>query len=406
MMFSQFIARRYLFSKKSTNAINLITGISVAGIAIGMTALILELAVFNGFEGLLTGLFNKFNPDLKVTPVEGKFFSRDSLLEEKVVNLSEVKSLSATLEEIALFDHDGNIAFATIKGVDEAYKDATGIGNTITSGEFTPRLPNGQPGAVLGQNIKIKLGISFHTPFTNLKVYVPRTKKRSILDQPFKTAFLHPTGAFSFQQEYDNKYVFSHLQFVEQLIDKPGHLSAYELALTEGADLERVKKELKALLGADFKVQDRYEQDEAFFKLMKLEKWMFYALFVLTLILIAFNMIGALWMIVLDKKKDITILKALGASDITVRNIFLNEGVLISMIGIVIGSLLAIILYWYHTQYGLIAIPEGFIVDRYPMELRMTDFIISAFTMLCIGLLASIMPAKRARKISAIIREE
>lgn len=405
MIFSQFIAQRYLFSKKSTNAINLITGISVAGIAIGMAALILELAVFNGFEGLLSGLFNKFNPDLKVRTIEGKFFERDSSTMAQITSLEGVEAVSATLEEIALFDHNGNIAFATIKGVDESYTDVTAIRSNIVSGEFLP-LVEGQAGAILGRNIKSQLGLSIEDPFSDLKVYVPRTRRRTILDQPFKTAYIKPTGVFSFQQEYDNQYIFSDLHFVERLIDKMGQISAYEVALYEGTNTDAVKYKIQKIFGEDFKVQDRYEQDEAFFKLMNLEKWMFYALFVLTLILIAFNMIGALWMIVLDKKKDISVLKALGADDHTVRNIFLGEGILISNIGILIGSILAILLYWYHTQYGLIAIPEGFIVDRYPMELKFFDFIIAAGTMLCIGLLASIMPAKRARKISAIIREE
>lgn len=405
MMFSQFIARRYLFSKKSTNAINLITGISVAGIAIGMAALILELAVFNGFEDLLSSLFNRFNPDIKITAREGKFFQEDSLTKVKIKQIDGVDLVAESLEEIALFDHDGNIAFATIKGVDSNYVQVTGIQETIISGSFNTKSAR-QPGAVLGNNIKNKLGISFQNPFTDLRIYVPRTKRRTLLDQPFKSMSVVPTGSFSFQQEYDNQYVFSHINFVQGLIDKPGMLSAYEVLLDEGADLEKVKKELSSVLGEDYEIKDRYQQDEAFFKLMKLEKWMFYALFVLTLILIAFNMIGALWMIVLDKKQDISVLKALGASDQTVERIFLGEGILISNIGILIGSVLAIGLYWYHTQYGLISIPEGFIVDRYPMVLKWMDFVIAAVTMLCIGLLASFMPARRARRITSVIRAE
>ncbi|MDX1685533.1 MAG: FtsX-like permease family protein [Saprospiraceae bacterium] len=405
MIFSQFVARRYLFSKKSTNAINLITGISVAGIAVGMAALILELAVFNGFEGLLSGLFNKFNPAIKITAEQGKFFDSDSSTREDILNIQGVESISETLEEIALFEYEGNIVFATIKGVDDHYEQVTGIASRIISGEFATRV-NGSSGAVLGANIRSRLGISLQNPFESIRVYVPRDRRRTILDQPFKTAYIKPSGVFSFQQEYDNQYVFSDLEFVERLIGQQGKLSAYELKLNDDADVEDIKDQIGLIMDEGFKIQDRYEQDEAFFRLMNLEKWMFYALFVLTLVLIAFNMIGALWMIVLDKKTDITILKALGADDVTVRNIFLGEGMLISNIGIFIGSVLALVLYWYHTQYGLIAIPDGFIVDRYPMELRFSDFIIAAITMICIGLAASIIPAKRAQKISAVVRAE
>ena len=405
MIFSQFIARRYLFSKKSTNAINLITGISIAGITVGMAALILELAVFNGFESLLAGLFNQFNPDIKITASSGKFFQSDTAVRSRILRIDGVSSVSEVLEEVALFDHEDNIAFASIKGVDENYDKVNNIESTIVTGTFDPGF-TGEPGAVIGVNLKNRLGISIQNPLSSLKIFVPRQKRRTILDQPFKSAFLRPTGAFSFQHEYDNQYIFSSLEFVENLLNKRGQRSAYEVGVSDNAQIALVKKELRSLMGDDYIVQDRKEQDAAFFRLMNLEKWMFYALFCLTLILIAFNMIGALWMIVLDKKKDIAILKALGADSQTVYRIFMNEGLLISGIGIIIGSLLALGLYYYHTNYGLIAIPDGFIVDRYPMKLLWTDFIVATITMLCIGLLASWMPARRARKISAILRVE
>jgi lipoprotein-releasing system permease protein len=405
MIFSQFIARRYLFSKKTTNAINLITGISIAGITVGMAALILELAVFNGFESLLAGLFNKFNPDIKITATSGKFFESDSLIKTKLLNIEGVLHVSEVLEEVALFDHEDNIAFASIKGVDANYLNVNNIKSTIISGEFDPG-HKGDPGAIIGVNLKNRLGISIQNPLSNLKIFVPRTKRRTILDQPFKSAYLRPTGAFAFQHEHDNQYIFSDLSFVENLLNKQGQRSAYEVSVDNGASIAKIKSDMSEMLGSEYLIQNRMEQDAAFFRLMNLEKWMFYALFCLTLVLIAFNMIGALWMIVLDKKKDISVLKALGADSNTIYRIFMNEGLLISGIGVIVGSVLALALYWYHTQYGLIAIPDGFIVDRYPMKLIWTDFVIASITMLCIGLLASWMPARKARKISAILRVE
>lgn len=399
-----YIARRYLFSKKSTNAINLITGISVLGITVGTAALILELAVFNGFETLLSGLFNQFNPAVKITPAEGKFFELDSLQLNTIHEMEGVLNVSQTLEEIALFEYGGNTVFASIKGVDSNFVHVTGLENVILTGSFQTQTPTG-PGTVVGSILRNRLGLSMQNPLESLKVYVPRKKKMTLLDRPFKTAYTRPTGVFSFQQDYDNQYIFSDLGFVQGLLDQPGRYSALELAVEE-KDVARVKKNLQSLLGDNFRIRDRYEQDEAFFKLMNLEKWMFYALFCLTLVLIAFNLIGALWMLVLEKKKDISILKSLGASSSDVFRIFASEGLLISVLGIALGSLLAIGLYYYHVEFGLITIPEGFIVDRYPMDLRWSDFVTAGLTMLAIGWLAAFLPAQRARKISSFVRSE
>jgi len=403
--FPLFVAWRYLFSKKSTNAINLITGISVLGITVGMAALILELAVFNGFEELLSGLFNRFNPSLKVIPENGKFFEADTFLLNKISDVPGVVSVSETMEEIALFEYDENTVFATIKGVDANFTEVNALETSLINGDFITRDSN-SVGAVVGATLRSRLGISLQNPFTSLKIFVPRKKKRTLLDRPFKTSFIKPTGIFSFQQDYDNQYIFTDLDFVRKLLELPGQVSFLELKVDEEYNVASVKRQVAEIVGEGFKIKDRYEQDEAFFKLMNLEKWMFYALFCLTLILIAFNMVGALWMLVLEKRKDISVLKSMGARDQTVFSIFINEGMLISVIGIVAGSILATGLYYYHTMYGLITIPDGFIVDRYPMVLKAKDFLVAGLTMLVIGFATSYMPASRAKKISSFVRTE
>lgn len=400
-----FIALRYLFSKKSTNAINLITGISVLGITIGMAALILELAVFNGFEQLLSGLFNQFNPQMKITLNEGKFFNVHEDLVTSLQAMDDVEAFSFTLEEIALFEYDGSTVFANIKGVDSSFSKVTDLESAIISGDFVTQ-PEEGIGAIVGATLRNRLGISLQNPFRQLKVFVPRKKKRTVLDRPFKTSFLQPTGVFSFQQDYDNQYIFSDIDFVRNVLSLQDQASALELKLTDGADEEKLTGQLASVLGDQFDIKNRYEQDAAFFKLMNLEKWMFFALFSLTLLLIAFNMVGALWMLVIEKSKDISVLKSMGARDGLIFQIFITEGLLISTIGVVLGSVLAIGLYYYHIQYGLISIPEGFIVDRYPMELRWTDFIIAGITMGLIGFMASYMPARSARKKTSFIRSE
>ena len=261
-----YIARRYLFSKKSTNAINLITGISILGITIGTAALILELAVFNGFENLLSGLFNQFNPPIKVTPINGKFFELDSETTAQIDNIKGITAIAHSVEEIALFEYDGNTVFASIKGVDSNFTEVSGLEDVIITGKFLTQTPNG-PGTIIGSTLRNRLGLSMQNPLENLKVYVPRKKKMTLLDRPFKTAYTQPTGVFSFQQDYDNQYIFSDLSFVQGLLDLRGRYSALEMSV-ENDRVSQVKKELQSILGPDFKVQDRYEQDEAFFKLM------------------------------------------------------------------------------------------------------------------------------------------
>jgi len=402
---SYFIARRYLFSKKSINAINLITGISVVGIAIGTAALALELSVFNGFEVLLSGLFNKFNPELKITAAEGKFFEEDKEITKKLLQIPGVKAMSASLEEVVIFQNEGNIVFGTLKGVDSAYRSVTNIDSTIIAGEFSLGSQS-QPGVVMGSLIKNRLGVALENPFTRLTVHMPGSTKPSLSRSAFITRQIHPTGTFSFQHEYDNQYAFSNLNFVASLFGKRGHLSSLELKLESGSDLESVKNNIRELLGRDFIIRDRYEQDEAFFKLMNLEKWMFYALFTLTLILVTFNIVGALWMTVLDKRKDIIILKAMGGTRRLIHRIFIGEGLLMSACGVLAGGVLTLILYIYHVQFGLISVPEGFIIDKYPMSLRWTDFLVVGLTMCLIGYLASILPARRARDMSPYIRDQ
>ena len=380
-MLSFFFAKRYLFSKKSTNAINLITGISILGITIGTAALILELAVFNGFEELLSGMFNKFNPELKITSATGKFFKADEAYLKNIQSISEVKYVTKSIEEVAMFEHDDNIAFATLKGVTNNYNLVTNFDSTLIAGSFLSGNDSIHE-AILGVSVKNKLNISLNNPFSRLKVYMVDKNKSALPGSPFKVKSLVPVGIFSYQQDYDNDFIFAPFHFVEKLIEKRGMASSVEIRLQPEADVEGVKHSLLPIIGNGVEIKDRYQQDEAFFKLMNIEKWMFYALFALTLILIAFNIIGALWMIVLEKRQDIAVLKSMGASDDFVKNIFLSQGVLISAVGVLVGAILALGLYLYHVKYGLIIIPEGFVIDKYPMKLRFSDFIVSGATML------------------------
>lgn len=398
-------ARRYLFARRSTNAINIIAGISVFGISVGTAALILILSVFNGFEDLLSGLFGYFNPEVKVTAAKGKTFEVDSLTLEKIRRLPGVLVVSETLEEIAFFEYEGSQDFGILKGVDTYFTRVNGIDSTIREGEY--RLEEEDRNcAVLGAGMYNKLSVNIDNPIAVLRVYMPK-EKAAVLDNSFTVRYAYPKGAFAIQQDFDNQYVLTNLGFMRDLLEvPPGTVSALELRCATGAKPAAVKQAVAGVLGDGYVLRDRYEQNEAFFKVMRLEKWMGFAITTLMLLLMAFNMVGALWMIVLDKQKDISILKSMGADDRTVRWIFLGEGLLLTALGMGIGMTLALGLYFVQKTWGIVTIPQGFLVDSYPISMRAGDFIPVTATVLGIGLLASLAPAARAVRVPAYLREE
>lgn len=410
MNFPLRIARRYLLAKKSTNAINLITGIAVLGIAVGSAALILVLSVFNGFEDLIASMYSNFNPDIKVIPAKGKTFEADSIMLEDILALEEVEAISRTLEEVAFFEYKNNQDFGKLKGVDEQFDQVVGIDSTVREGKYQFE-DRGRTLAILGRGMRNKLAVNVGDQFTELAVYMPRREQsRSFLGaqmQPFRRRYLYPGGTFVIQQEFDNEYILAPIGFVRELMNAtPNEVSALEIRIAEGLDTRQVTPKIAALLGPEFEVEDRYQQEASFLRLMQIEKWLSYAIASLMLLLVAFNMIGALWMVVLEKQKDISILKSMGALNTTIRNIFLYEGVLLSLLGLVIGLVLAIGLYIAQKTIGIVTVPGNFIVSAYPISMRAVDLAVVAVTVIVIGFLAALPPALRAVRVPAIAREE
>lgn len=407
MNLSLRIARRYLFGKKSTNAINVITGIAMFGICVGTAALILVLSVFNGFEDLITSMYSNFDPEVKITPAEGKTFAVDSALLQRLRDIEGVAVVSQTLEEVAFFEYKNNRDFGTLKGVDANWQQVTRIDSTIREGSFTLR-EGERDLAVLGLGMRNKLGVNVEDLFSSISVYMPKRQEVGMLEQQFRTRQVYPTGTFIIQQEFDNQYVITSLEFARQLLGMDDQVSALELKLSEAPESRQraVIERIRAAMGEDYDVKNRYQQEETFLRLMKMEKWLSFAIVSLMMLLVAFNMVGALWMVVLEKKKDIAILKSMGALDTTVRNIFLAEGLLLALVGVGVGFLLALFIYWLQVRYGIVRIPGNFVVSAYPVGIRLIDFVVVFFTVLAIGLLASIPPALRAKRVSSIIREE
>lgn len=397
------IARRYLFGKKSTNAINIITGISIFGISVGTAALILILSVFNGFEGLLSGLFNAFNPDIKISAVEGKFFDCNEEKIKKLTTIDGVLAASMTLEEVTLFEYRGSQEVGMIKGVDEYFKTVTGLDTLFLDGEYATKKENIHYG-MLGVGIKNKLSININDKLSPVTVYMPTKKKKMLGTKEFNTRSFYPSGVFSVKSDSDYQYILSSYELVADLLDLTAKASYLELKLEPDANPAKVMATLKQELGSAFIIKDRYQQDETTLKVMKIEKWVCYLLTGLTMLLVAFNLLGALWMIVLDKKKDISVLMALGLEEKDVSKLFIQLGLLITIIGILLGFAFALIIYIIQKQFGVIGMPSSFMMDAYPTQLRSPDFLIVSITVLIIGVLASILPATKAAKNIAVLR--
>lgn len=404
MRLSFLIALRYLLGKKSTNAINIITGISIVGITIGTAVLFLILCVFNGFESLIGGFFNAANPEIKIYPASGKTIDSNAFPWTFLDQLDGIEGYSKTLEELVLFEHDGIQEVGFLKGVDSNFVRVNAVNKSMRSGHFV--LDDGQRDfAVLGYGLSNKLNLNMYRNLVPFKIYAPQKKQSIIPGKPYKSMLVYPSGTFALQSEQDHNLAFTSLAFVQNLFGDTNKLSFVELKVKETNTISNVKAALVEKLADDYVVKDQREQDSSTMRVLEIEKWMSYAIACFTLLLIAFNMVGALWMIVLEKQKDIAILKAMGMAKNDVQRIFIYEGVLIALIGFVLGMIIGLILYYLQTEYGLVPIPEGAIIDAYPAQARWIDVVVVFFTVLIIGFVASLLPAKRAGQIQSTLRE-
>lgn len=406
MNFPLKVAFRYLYGKKNTNAINIITAISVLGIAIGAAALILILSVFNGFEGLMKSYLDSFNPDFKITSPEGKYFTINDSLRSQLASIDEIASFSFVLEELALFEYNEKQQIGKIKGVDENYLLSTDLKQAITDGDAQFYDQTIGDLAVVGRGVSDNLNIGINNAITGLKVYVPNRKKKFPGDKDFRSRTLVSTGVFEIRNERDNQYVITNYDAVASMLALNGMISAVEIRKKPDITDRQMKLALSKAGLSKFKISDRFQQDESFLKITNIEKWTSFLIFSFVMVLIIFNLVGCLWMIVLDKRKDISILQSFGATKKMIGRIFLYEGVLICMIGFGVGLLAAIVFYNLQINFGIIGVPEGYSISSYPMEMRSTDVIIIGVTVSILGLLASIPAAMRAVRVSAYVRTE
>ena len=404
MNFPFYIARRYLFSKKKHNAINIISGISVCGVALATLALVCTLSVFNGFQDMVASFFTAFDPELKITIREGKVFDGQDERIRAVRALPQVAVFTETLEENAMIQYKDRQTMAVIKGVEDNFEHLTAIDSILYgAGEFLLHDSIVDYG-VMGVELVSTLGtgLQFVDP---LQVYIPRRGAQVNLSNPtssFNMEYLYSPGVVFVvnQQKYDSQYILTSLDFARRMLDYTTEVSAIELKLKPDANLSSVRSKIADLLGDDFRVQDRYEQQADVFRIMEIEKLISYLFLTFILMIACFNVIGSLSMLILDKRDDVVTLRNLGADDRIISRVFLFEGRLITLFGAVSGIVLGLALCFLQQHFGLISLGGGgsFVVDSYPVSVHAWDVVMVLVTVLAVGFLSVWYPVRYLSK--------
>lgn len=392
MNFPFYIARRYLFSKKSTHVINIISGISVVGVAVATMALVVTLSVFNGFHDLVASLLTSFDPQIEIVPTKGKTAPADDPILTKIRNLPQVDVATESVEDQAMAIYKGRQAMIKVKGVEDNFSELSHINDILYGdGEFSLHAANLQFG-VVGIRLADNLGMTADWD-GQLKIYAPKREGQLDLMNPtegfVEDSVISPGVVFSVKQaRYDRDYVLTSIAFARNLFGQQGMLSQLEIRLKPGSDLDAVKAEMQKIAGSKYRILDRMEQQADTFKIMKIEKFIAYIFLTFILAVACFNIIGSLSMLIIDKKNDVVTLRNMGASDKQIVRIFLFEGRMISAIGAILGILVGLLLCWLQQVYGLVSLGRSsgsFIVDAYPVSVHPEDIIIIFITVLAVG---------------------
>lgn len=401
MNFPFYIARRYLFSKKSTHVINLISAISVIGVAVATMALVVTLSVFNGFHDLVAGLLTAFDPQLEVVPAEGKTAPADDPVLTEVRKLPQIDVATESVEDQAMAVYKGRQAMVRVKGVEDNFSELTHITDILYGdGTFSLHAANLEYG-VVGIRMADNLGMAANWD-GELKIYAPKREGQLDMMNPtegfVEDSLISPGVVFSVKQaRYDRDYILTSIGFARRLFGQQGMISQLELRLKQGSDLDAVKAEVQKTVGSKYRVLDRMEQQQDTFRIMKIEKFIAYIFLTFILVVACFNIIGSLSMLIIDKKDDVRTLRNLGATDKQITRIFLFEGRMISVIGAVLGILLGLLLCWLQQTYGLVALGQSsgsFVVDAYPVSVHPEDIVVVFITVVAVGFLAVWYPVR------------
>ena len=391
MNLSFFIARRYLISKKSSNAINIISWISIIAIAVTTAALIVILSAMNGMTGAVAGLYNTFEPDLKINAAKGKTFEPNAKLFQTLKSITEIESISETYSDKALIKNNEKQLLVSVKGVDDDFTNVTDIDSSITEGNFS--INSQKNYIVLGRGIANNLGVNIMELSSELSLLSPNKGKSTNLDPQdnFTQVFLTPNGVFALNDEFDFQFVFVSLKTARRLFSDSTRLSAIEIKCK---DPEVVQQKLITALGDEYAIKNRYQLNDVLFKTLETEKLATFIILAFILIIATFNIIGALTMLIIEKKKDIKTLFSLGADLNLVRNIFMGEGFLITSVGATIGLVIGLFVCWLQMEFHLISFGDGFIIPYWPIELQGKDFVWIFCLIMLIGFFAALYPVR------------
>ena len=396
MRLAPFIAGRYLFAKKSHNVINIISAISAIGMAIGTAALIIILSVYNGFDSLIKSMMSNVEPDLLITPAEGKVFVPEGETYDWIYDQPVVKNMCCILQEQVFISYDGKQSLATAKGVDWVYEEESTLRDHLTEGEF--RLHRGDiPLAAVGASMAYELGLSprFVSP---IEIHFPsRTRKISTANplSSIETIKVWPSCTFAVNNDIDSELMILPIEKMRELLEYNDEVSAVEIRLTEGTprkELLKLQEEISARLGDGFRVKDRFQQNESLYKMMKYEKAAIYMILIFVIIIIAFNIFGSLSMLIIEKKSDIATLQYLGAQDKLIRRIFILEGWMISLVGLAAGLIVGIGFALVQQHFGFIKMPGHFVVQAYPIILSWSDILMTCAGVAIVGYLIALLP--------------
>lgn len=402
MNLSLYIARRYLFSKKSHQVINIISGVAVAGVALATMAMVCTLSVFNGFTDIVARQFTAFDSELKITASNGKTFNRNNENIRKIESLPGIQTVTAIIEDKAMIQYGGRQVMATIKGVEENFVQLTEIEHALHGNGSFVLQDSTFSYAVLGAELisNLNCGIYFTTP---LEIYAPKRGSRVNITNPaanFKKDYLHSSGLVfvTNQSKYDANYILTSIDFTRKIFAREeGEVSSVELRFKADTDKKQLEKEIKYILGNDYTVENRYEQQKDIFKIMEIEKFISYIFLSFIMLVACFNIIGSLSMLIIDKKKDVETLRALGANDKLITRIFVTEGAMISFAGASLGVILGIIICLAQQHFGLLTFGDAaseFVVSSYPVRLITSDIITVLATVIIVGLFAVALPAR------------
>jgi lipoprotein-releasing system permease protein len=394
-----FIARRYLFSKKSVNAINIISGISTLGVLVGSAALVIILSVFNGFEMLILNMYSSFTPEMRIEPAQGKSFVPDSLLDRTLKSDPRVLHYTEILQEKVLLRYGQNQYIAVLKGEALNSMQSAVSDSLINEGVYKLR-DNSTDYAVVGAGVQAYLGVSLEREDLLLSVYSPKKGEVNSINpaEEFNVRSIRPLGVLVAQPQFDDVVIVP-ISFAREVLGEYEKISAIEIDLKPGVDQSAFKKELTQLVGASFLVKDRAQQNPTLYKVLNSEKWAIFFILTFVLIIAIFNIIGSLTMLVIDKKKDIAVLKSLGAGYSFIKNIFFAEGMFISIFGCIIGMTLGLVFCVLQKRFGLIKMEGAELVTSvFPVEIKVFDFVLVFLTVTLISLIASFVSSRLSIK--------